>query len=530
MDSFEDWLTKTVDHSCVQRWSDRLLDLGASWDTFRRNSNDVVDDLVGGGIPLLAARDICKLASEAVARRAAPLAIFWDLENMPIPSSISGREVAARLKSVVAPHGDLVQFRAYANIGLGLIPQQKRSDLQLSNCHLVDCPHQGRKEVADKMIIVDAMQFAFTHPEGATLCFVTGDVDYAHLLAVLQRPQWKTIVISKGTMQSMLDVNCDMKMRWESDVLQLRSSLPSAPPGFHGAAKVSGALNTLSLFVTSSEGLDESQASTSHDLTHRIIQNDGTSETLSVEALTIIKERTDDAELLRTIVREAPQAPTYAGSLAEGHHVARKSHVGNTLRQMNSARFPDRQAVKDFLARAVETGIVIESGEGAFKTFRLPSDEQAGAFRPPFGLSESAPVAAQDLPLRAQEMIITLPFILFAPWELCPKEDQFPAKTFVQSSGKWAVLMFPTLTTAQHAVAEKPWLRSGTLVDWRRVAHFKDPTLTDADKAMEIIACTLCKSQCRKSLMKALDSGDLFCQSCWSLVEARSDSDKIDAT
>lgn len=110
---------------------------------------------------------------------------------MPIPSDHSGRDVASRLKSILAPHGDLVQFRGYASIGLGLIPQHKRSDLQLSGCHLVDCPHNGRKEVADKMIIVDAMQFAFSNPGGATLCFITGDVDYAYLLSVLQRPQWR---------------------------------------------------------------------------------------------------------------------------------------------------------------------------------------------------------------------------------------------------------------------------------------------------------------------------------------------------
>ena len=71
-----------------------------------------------------------------------------------------------------------------------------------------------------QMIIVDAMQFAFQHKEGATLCFITGDVDYAYLLATLQRPQWRTIVVSRGTMQSMLHVNCDMKIRWETDILQ----------------------------------------------------------------------------------------------------------------------------------------------------------------------------------------------------------------------------------------------------------------------------------------------------------------------
>lgn len=196
----------------MKQWADRLIELGASWDSFQRNADDIVADLVEGGIPVLAAKTIVRIASEAVKRSNAPMTVFWDLENMPIPSTTSGRDVVSRLKSVLAPQGDLVQFRGYASTGLGLIPQQKRSDLQLSGCHLVDCPHNGRKEVADKMIIVDAMQFAFSHPEGATLCFITGDVDYAYLLAVLQRPQWRTVVVSKGTLQSMLHVNCDMKI------------------------------------------------------------------------------------------------------------------------------------------------------------------------------------------------------------------------------------------------------------------------------------------------------------------------------
>jgi hypothetical protein len=62
----------------------------------------------------------------------------------------------------MAPHGKLEQFCGYASIGEGHIPKQKRSDLELSGCTLVDCPHLGRKEVADKTIIVDE------HPGGAT--------------------------------------------------------------------------------------------------------------------------------------------------------------------------------------------------------------------------------------------------------------------------------------------------------------------------------------------------------------------------
>lgn len=146
MDPFEEWVNTRSD-PCVQKWAGLLIDLGASWDTFRREKVETIEALVDGGIPRLAAQDIWNVASEALSRSQAPLSIFWDIENMPIPTAVSGTAVAARLKSIVAPHGRLVQFRGYASIGLNHIPEAKRSELQLSGCHLVDCPHNGRKEV-----------------------------------------------------------------------------------------------------------------------------------------------------------------------------------------------------------------------------------------------------------------------------------------------------------------------------------------------------------------------------------------------
>jgi hypothetical protein len=174
MDSFTEWV-KTADHPCFKDWGAFAVELGASWDSFRREDKQIiVQDLVKGGIPILAARDMTDIASKEIVKSRAPMAVFWDLENMPIPTATSGRDITTSLKSILAPHGDLVQFRGYASIGLNHIPEEKRSDLQLSGCHLIDCPHLGRKEVADKMIIVDAMHFAFQHPEAATLCFIRG--------------------------------------------------------------------------------------------------------------------------------------------------------------------------------------------------------------------------------------------------------------------------------------------------------------------------------------------------------------------
>lgn len=89
MDSFEDWLSSTQ-HVCVQHYSDHLTQLGASWDTFlSREPQAIADDLVKGGVPLLAASDIVQVATRAAKQSQAPLAIFWDLENMPIPATSS---------------------------------------------------------------------------------------------------------------------------------------------------------------------------------------------------------------------------------------------------------------------------------------------------------------------------------------------------------------------------------------------------------------------------------------------------------
>jgi hypothetical protein len=499
MDTFDEWVKGATQFPCLQKWADRLIELGASWDSFRRDQSHVVDDLVKGGIPLLAARDIVDIASATVKRSCAPMAVFWDLENMPIPATSSGRDVTSRLKSILAPHGDLVQFRGYASIGLGLIPQSKRSDLQLSGCHLVDCPHNGRKEVADKMIIVDAMQFAFLHPEAATLCFITGDVDYAYLLAVLQRPQWRTIVISKGTMQSMLHVNCDMKMRWETDILQLRYTVESAPPGFA---------------VEDDKGLPSATETGPKDssiyrkaLMGRLLNStDGAgSQTLPFEPLTADEEWEDDVELLRTVVKReggSIDAPTVLKSL-----------VGISLRHTNPARFPHREAIRSFFTQAIAKGAVIETGEGATKLLSLPS-YNGKRFGPSMPLSDRAPVDLGDIPERVVEVSAKMPFVLFFPSGRIPSGTLFPKRTFVQSKSPWVFLLFQTLIDAQRTVNELPWLLGGTLVDWHNVEDAKE----------KMVECYLCNALRQPDEMVAAPTGETAyrCPECklWSELDS----------
>ncbi|CAB9518650.1 Pfam:DUF88 [Seminavis robusta] len=430
MDSFEEWV-KTADYPCFREWGEKAVALGASWDSFRReDKNAIVEDLITGGIPILTARDMVAIATKEVDKSKSPMAIFWDLENMPVPTDTSGRDITTSLKSILAPHGDLIQFRGYASIGLNNIPQEKRSDLQLSGCHLVDCPHHGRKEVADKMIIVDAMHFAFQHPECATLCFITGDVDYAYLLATLQRPQWRTIVISRGTMQSMLHVNSDMKMRWETDILQ----------------PIYGRITPETQSVEESS---QSKASFTNawDKPFRPLPAD--------------EAWKDDVELLHTVLKAASQK---SGTLAP-----LKSAIGIALRSTNPGRFPQRISIQNFLARAIDEGVVIENGDGALKTLCLPLHAGHPTTIPALSLSKKLPSGLQSFPPKVLDAASKAPFIVLLRKMHCPPNKTPPSKAFIQSSPDWLFYMFPTQATALDAASDHRWLSQGTFIDIRQI-------------------------------------------------------------
>jgi hypothetical protein len=474
MDTFDEWV-KTVQYPCIQEWGEKVVALGASWDSFRRDDKkQITADLVNGGIPILAARDIVDIATAEVQKSAAPMAIFWDLENMPIPSAFSGRDMTSVLKSILAPHGDLIQFRGYASIGLNLIPQEKRSDLQLSGCHLVDCPHHGRKEVADKMIIVDAMHFAYQHPDGATLCFITGDVDYAYLLAVLQqRPQWRTIVISRGTMQSMLHVNCDMKIRWETDILKtIYSSRQELPE-----------VDDLDLDDDDNQDFVASDDEANQPKHQK-----------PFAPLTADEFWKDDVELLRNVM------------IQEGRRVGtrtpRKSQVGNTLRQTNPARFPTRESLKGFFAQAIEKGIVVESGDGPFKTLAVADtpNQNAGWLT----VSACSPLAPHEMPAKALDLASKdLPFILFIRKHHCPSGYYPPNKAYIQSTDDWLMLLYPSYGHVLQSVGDHPWLQKATLVDWRNGSARKTCSFCGAQWSEQVCATdgsqpgrSFCSAEC----------------------------------
>lgn len=77
------------------------------------------------------------------------------VENCPVPSNASGYAAVDYIRTLAEPYGSVRSLKAYLEV-TEQTPSKTllmRSELQSSGVSLVDCPYNGRKDVADKMII-----------------------------------------------------------------------------------------------------------------------------------------------------------------------------------------------------------------------------------------------------------------------------------------------------------------------------------------------------------------------------------------
>ncbi|KAJ6486081.1 hypothetical protein C8R47DRAFT_1128944 [Mycena vitilis] len=168
------------------------------------------------------------------------VAIFWDYENCHASSQISGYEVVSGIRNVAHRFGPVKHFKAYMEVADSdtfLRSFTLRSELQSSGVSLTDCPHNGRKNVADQMIMgvcdrssvgliltaaltpnaVDMLAYAMDHPAPATLILISGDRDFAYAVSILRLRRYEVVIISlmahvslKSQASACLDWNIDV--------------------------------------------------------------------------------------------------------------------------------------------------------------------------------------------------------------------------------------------------------------------------------------------------------------------------------
>lgn len=125
-----------------------------------------------------------------------PVAILWDIENCPVPGEVRPEDVAGNIRMALGLHpmvkGAVTMLSAYGDFNN--FPRRLREGCQKTGVNLIDVPN-GRKDAADKAILVDMFLFALDNPPPSTIFLISGDVDFSPALHKLGQRGY-TIVLA----------------------------------------------------------------------------------------------------------------------------------------------------------------------------------------------------------------------------------------------------------------------------------------------------------------------------------------------
>jgi hypothetical protein len=200
----------------ASEWGWKLEELGVSSESFHPDADlfELTKVLVEEGIPRIPAADIVRSAARFFTKQhklaEKPLAIFWDAENVRIPADLSARNAYERMRKTLSRFGVPRDLFVYQDPSSG-VSADTRGELQACGWLCIDTPHikmsgGNAKEVADKMIIVDALLYCMNHQSsGATLCLITSDRDFSYLLSKLRGfPEIRTVVVHNAIFSGLL--------------------------------------------------------------------------------------------------------------------------------------------------------------------------------------------------------------------------------------------------------------------------------------------------------------------------------------
>lgn len=154
------------------------------------------------------------------------IAIFWDYENVPLPTWCSATQAAKAIVDAVSQYGRIVDRRLYYDFEKMRYRPRDCSSLDSSGFDLVNTPTRNNKETLDKKLIADVLTFAWdsaVRNDNKKPCVVllTGDGDYAYTLSKLRDRGIMTVVMvgQDCTVASILVDTADVAMSLEDDVL-----------------------------------------------------------------------------------------------------------------------------------------------------------------------------------------------------------------------------------------------------------------------------------------------------------------------
>ncbi|TRM61731.1 NYN domain-containing protein [Schizophyllum amplum] len=157
--------------------------------------------------------------------------IFWDYENCQYIAGRTGFDVARNIEHQARGHGVVATFKAYMDVQQCATPAGLRSELQSSGVTLVDCPHNGQKNVVDLMLLTDMLVFALSQPGPVTVVLVSGDRDFAYTASVLRQRGHKVVLIchARPGPHRSLAAQVGECVDWNQEILKMKEESASPP-------------------------------------------------------------------------------------------------------------------------------------------------------------------------------------------------------------------------------------------------------------------------------------------------------------
>ncbi|GAA5891487.1 hypothetical protein JCM6882_004488 [Rhodosporidiobolus microsporus] len=156
--------------------------------------------------------------------------VFWDYENIRFPSNTAPHSALSTLRELALSKGDVQLWRVYMETDLErtIRTEALRAHIVQAGWTLADAPHAGRKDVVDKMIMVDMTVFALKAKTPPVIILITGDQDYWYACSTLRNHRCRIVLVTTSSATMSLRQAADEVLDWRMDILKLSPGLP--PP------------------------------------------------------------------------------------------------------------------------------------------------------------------------------------------------------------------------------------------------------------------------------------------------------------
>lgn len=362
------------------------------------------------------------------------------------------------------------------------------------------------------MIIVDAMEFAYNNLNGASLCFITSDVDYAYLLSKLNKPQWKTIMISRQSRSdSLLYANCDLKLHWDIHVTGMRKTLPVIPPGFvNSVSKTDTVVVEQTGGTVNNHNFADMENGSWSSKVFIGLKSDQKREKILDEP----SSNKGNFDLLCSLIEKyVDVGHTGGGTL--------KCHVASKLRTEYSHIFPDKSSIQSYLKDAINRGIVVEVKElGSSVLYKKEKFDNREVAHMTCSTSVTAPINMLEVPQKILDKTKKLPYILFIRKQMVPKGHSMPKTVMVQSHEGWLLLMFRSIDSLRSALGSEEWLSCGTLVKWNQGRNIQenveDLVTVNSLGHPETFKCAICNDSIPMTEYCMFPDKEYCCRLCYA--------------